>query len=148
MTSCRDWETALLTARAMVGAARPGGVGGEASHWTERAEALLAPLLHAAAVSDAGMTQVVRWVNRHDLDTGLAALSVAGAELAGDVLAGLAATDGPGAVGHLVDHRRGPGRLPFPPRPRRHRRAQLRPCPAPRFGRHRLHLLARPPASS
>src|ERR1700730_212749 len=39
------------------------------------------------------MTQVVRWVNRHDLDTGLAALSVAGAELAGDVLTGLAATE-------------------------------------------------------
>lgn len=90
---CRDWETALLTARAMVGAARPSGRIGEASHWTERAEALLAPLLHAAALSEAGMTQVVRWVNRHDLDTGLAVLSEAGAELAGDVLTGLDATD-------------------------------------------------------
>ena len=90
---CGDWETALLTARAMVGAARPGGQLGEASHWTERAEALLAPLLHAAALSEAGMTQVVRWVNRHDLDTALAALSVAGADLAGDVLTGLSATE-------------------------------------------------------
>ena len=91
--ACGDWEHALLTARAMVGAARPGGQVGEASHWTERAEALLAPLLHAAALTDAGMTQVVRWVNRHDLDTALAALSVAGADLAGDVLTGLAATE-------------------------------------------------------
>ena len=40
------------------------------------------------------MTQVVRWVNRHDLETASAALSVAGADLAGDVLVGLAATDG------------------------------------------------------
>jgi type IV secretion system protein VirD4 len=94
VNACRDWETALLTARAMAAAARPAGQIGEASHWTERAEALLAPLLHAAAVSEAGMSQVVRWVNRHDLDTGLAALSVAGADLAGDVLSGLAATDG------------------------------------------------------
>jgi type IV secretory pathway TraG/TraD family ATPase VirD4 len=89
----RDWESALLTARAIAGAARPGGRFGESAHWTERAEAMIAPLLHAAAVSDADMGQVMRWVNRHDLDSGLAALSLAGARVAVDVLSGLAATD-------------------------------------------------------
>jgi type IV secretory pathway TraG/TraD family ATPase VirD4 len=94
--ACRDWESALLIARAMAEAARPGGRVGEAGHWTERAEALLAPLLHGAAISGAGMAQVVRWVNRHDLDSGRAALSMAdsgGAALAVDILTGLAATD-------------------------------------------------------
>jgi type IV secretory pathway TraG/TraD family ATPase VirD4 len=42
------------------------------------------------------MAQVVRWVNRHDLDSGRAALTMAdsgGAALAVDILTGLAATD-------------------------------------------------------
>lgn len=87
------WEEALLTARAMVGAARPGQTWGEAGHWTERAEALLAPLLHAAALSGADMRVVVRWVLRHDLNPARAALAGHGADMAADVLAGLAATD-------------------------------------------------------
>jgi type IV secretory pathway TraG/TraD family ATPase VirD4 len=100
--ACRNWETALLTARAMVGAAaRPPGWPAEGSHWTERAEALLAPLLHAAALTDGGIDQVVRWVNRHDLDTGLAVLfgagsgsgSGSGSNVAADILTGLAETD-------------------------------------------------------
>jgi type IV secretory pathway TraG/TraD family ATPase VirD4 len=73
-------------------AARPPGPA-EGNHWTERAEALLAPLLHAAALSGAGVDQVVRWVNRHDLDTGLATLSGRGSDLASDILTGLAETD-------------------------------------------------------
>lgn len=91
--ACRDWEAALLTARAMTTAARPTGHLGESAHWTERAEALLAPLLHAAAVSESGMDQVVRWVNRHDLDTASAALAVNGSDLAADILTGLGSTD-------------------------------------------------------
>jgi type IV secretory pathway TraG/TraD family ATPase VirD4 len=92
--ACRSWETALFTARAMAGAAaRPPGWPAEGNHWTERAEALLAPLLHAAALSGAGVDQVVRWVNRHDLDTGLATLSGRGSDLASDILTGLAETD-------------------------------------------------------
>jgi type IV secretory pathway TraG/TraD family ATPase VirD4 len=91
--ACRDWETALITARAMVGAARPSGHLGDAVHWTERAEALLAPLLHAAAVTEAGMEQVVKWVYRHDLDTAQASLTLHGDELAADILCGLAATE-------------------------------------------------------
>jgi type IV secretion system protein VirD4 len=92
--ACRNWETALLTARAMAGAAaRPPGWPAEGNHWTERAEALLAPLLHAAALCDTGVDQLVRWVNRHDLDTGLAMLCGRGSDLAGDILTGLAETD-------------------------------------------------------
>jgi type IV secretory pathway TraG/TraD family ATPase VirD4 len=84
---------AIRTTRAMSTAARPSGYVGEQAHWTERAEALLAPLMHAAALSDAGVDQVARWVNRHDFDTPGAALEFNGSETAVDILAGLKATD-------------------------------------------------------
>jgi type IV secretory pathway TraG/TraD family ATPase VirD4 len=94
VAACRNWETALLTARAMAGAAaRPAGWPAEGNHWTERAEALLAPLLHAAALSETGVDQVVRWVNRHDLDAALVVLSGRGSDLAADILTGLGETD-------------------------------------------------------
>ena len=38
------------------------------SHWANRAQALLAPLLHAAAVHGRDMETVVDWVMRHELD--------------------------------------------------------------------------------
>ena len=38
------------------------------SHWANRAQALLAPFLHAAAVHGRGVETVVDWVMRHELD--------------------------------------------------------------------------------
>lgn len=89
---CGDWDTALKTARAMTLAARPSGYLGDQSHWTERAEALLAPLLHAAALEDAGIEQVMSWVNRHEIDVPLGILSMAGGTPQ-DSLFGLSETD-------------------------------------------------------
>ncbi|HEX3425682.1 MAG TPA: type IV secretory system conjugative DNA transfer family protein [Acidimicrobiales bacterium] len=91
--ACRDWEMALRTTRAMTVAARPSVYHGDSAHWTERAEALLAPIMHAAAVSDSGIDQVARWVHRQDLDTPLAVLALGGAEIAEDILTGIKATD-------------------------------------------------------
>ncbi|MDA8302363.1 MAG: type IV secretory system conjugative DNA transfer family protein [Actinomycetota bacterium] len=88
-----SWEEALVTARVMTAAARPGGYFGESAHWTERAEALLAPLLHAAALSGAGMRQVLGWVLRQDLYNPKAALDGVGAVVASDVLAGILSTE-------------------------------------------------------
>ncbi len=89
------WEEALVTARVMTAAARPHGSYGESAHWTERAEALLAPVLHAAAVSGQGMRQVLGWVLLHDLHTPMALLAQGGDStgVAIDVLAGIAATE-------------------------------------------------------
>jgi type IV secretory pathway TraG/TraD family ATPase VirD4 len=39
-----------------------------ASHWATRAQALLAPFLHAAAIDGRDIECVVDWVMRHDLD--------------------------------------------------------------------------------
>ena len=51
------WANALATAHALARAGRPGRGLLDADHWSERAEALLAPLLHAAALAglDIGM---------------------------------------------------------------------------------------------
>jgi type IV secretory pathway TraG/TraD family ATPase VirD4 len=95
-----SWEEALVTARVMTTAARPHGAYGESAHWTERAEALLAPLLHAAAVSGHSMREVLTWALRHDLHTPMALLGQGGGgravvdtSVAIDVLAGIAATE-------------------------------------------------------
>jgi type IV secretory pathway TraG/TraD family ATPase VirD4 len=93
VASAISWDESLVLARAMTGAARPGGAAGESAHWIERAEALLAPLLHAAHLNGSGMETVLRWVLRQDLGPARAVLSAGGVETGVDVLAGLAATD-------------------------------------------------------
>jgi type IV secretion system protein VirD4 len=90
-----SWEEALVSARVMTAAARPQGHIGESAHWTERAEALLAPLFHAAALAGAGMRQVLTWALRHDTHEPSAVLAGHGgdAAIALEVLAGIAATE-------------------------------------------------------
>jgi len=64
--SALTWDGALLIARAMTSNI---GVGtSDRSHWANRAQAPLAPLLHAAAVHDKDMEAVVAWVLGHDLE--------------------------------------------------------------------------------
>jgi len=60
LQSCTTWTGALAMARALVevGSASAG------THWTERAQALLAPLLHAAALDGNDMRTLVTWVDR------------------------------------------------------------------------------------
>ncbi|HTT89188.1 MAG TPA: type IV secretory system conjugative DNA transfer family protein [Acidimicrobiales bacterium] len=91
-----SWEEALVTARVMTAAARPHGTYGDSAHWTERAEALLAPLFHASALAGAGIREVHTWVLRQDLHTAMAVLGTRGndgADVAIDVLGGIAATE-------------------------------------------------------
>lgn len=87
------WDEAILVARALVGAARPDARRGEAGHWTERAEAMLAPMLHAAAGGGGDMRTVLGWVLRHDAATPRAWLTGRGAGVAADVLEGMIATE-------------------------------------------------------
>ncbi len=92
--ACRDWDTAIRTTRAMSTAARPTSHVGESAHWIERAEALLAPLMHAAALADQGIDQVVRWVNCRDFGVPRVILDLkGGSPLSLDVLTGLQATE-------------------------------------------------------
>jgi type IV secretory pathway TraG/TraD family ATPase VirD4 len=65
--SCsRAWDGALLMARAM--SARVGAGTTNESHWAMRAQAMLAPFLHAAAIDGRDVESVVDWVMRHELD--------------------------------------------------------------------------------
>ena len=65
MTAAHRWDGALDISRAMVAASRSvsARAGGFLDHWTERAGALLAPLLHAAALTRAPMSEVLSWVD-------------------------------------------------------------------------------------
>jgi len=94
LPACTSWRTALSTARSLVlvgsgaGAASPA-----ANHWTERAQALLAPLLHAAALEGADMRTVLGWVDRHRALPAQQILSGADAGVARDLLDGIVTTD-------------------------------------------------------
>lgn len=66
LTCSRQWDGALLMARAM--SAQVGAGTTNQSHWANRAQALLAPFLHAAAIDDRDTETVVDWVMRHQLD--------------------------------------------------------------------------------
>ena len=97
LTTACEWDAAVQTSDAMVAASRGvvrTGPTGE-HHWTERASALLAPLLHAAALESLPMRNVVRWIDRHDGATPLHILShtVGDDAMATDLLAGIVGTD-------------------------------------------------------
>jgi type IV secretion system protein VirD4 len=66
VTSALTWDGAVVIARAMTVTVGAGTA--DRSHWSNRAQALLAPLLHAAAVHGKEMETVVDWVMRHELD--------------------------------------------------------------------------------
>jgi type IV secretory pathway TraG/TraD family ATPase VirD4 len=99
LTTAGRWDAAVQTSDAMVNASRLGGTGIAQSpgehHWTERASALLSPLLHAAALESLPMRTVVRWIDRHDGATPLQILSrtVGDDATATDLLAGIVGTD-------------------------------------------------------
>jgi type IV secretory pathway TraG/TraD family ATPase VirD4 len=94
VAAAASWDEALLMARAMTLAAPSVGRGtAHEQHWSERAAALLAPLLYAAHRSERSIGDVLRWVLRHDLDQPGGVLELETAEVACDVLEGIARTD-------------------------------------------------------
>jgi type IV secretion system protein VirD4 len=93
---CRRWDEALLVAGRLVGTVRPSASQARVDgfdHWTERAQALLAPLLHAAAVDGVEMGEVLRWVDRREASHAMVILDHRGHGSAADQLAGIVATE-------------------------------------------------------
>lgn len=88
-----SWDEALVMARAMCAAGRAGAGTRDEGHWSERASALLAPLIHAANLRGQPIGEVMRWVLRQDLEPAKSILVDADSEIAADVLAGIEATD-------------------------------------------------------
>jgi type IV secretory pathway TraG/TraD family ATPase VirD4 len=95
LTTASDWDAAVVTADAMVGASRLSGARAGEHHWTERAGALLSTLLHAAAREHHSMPDILRWIDRHNGAPALEILSASVGEdaPATDLLAGIMATD-------------------------------------------------------
>jgi type IV secretory pathway TraG/TraD family ATPase VirD4 len=100
LQSCATWPGALAMARSLVevgSSVRQDGHGqGNGSHWTERAQALLAPLLHAASLDGANMRTLLTWVDRHQALPAQQVLAGAPGrttELARNLLDGIVATD-------------------------------------------------------
>jgi type IV secretion system protein VirD4 len=94
VTGAEDWAEAVAAAHVLARSARPGRGIAEGDHWTERAEALLAPLLHAAALADLDVSWVLRWVLRRELTEPAVMIGRrSGNELAGETLAGIASTE-------------------------------------------------------
>jgi type IV secretory pathway TraG/TraD family ATPase VirD4 len=90
-----DWDGALLMARAMVTGAQVGAGTTDGTHWSRRAQALLAPLLHAATLSNGDMGTVLGWVAGHELDEpGVIIDREGGSPLAVTALLALAHTEG------------------------------------------------------
>lgn len=87
VTRAADWQQAQLLAEAMTGAT---DVEADASHWRERAGALIACCLHAAALGGLSMRELTGWVLRHDLEAPLAELEPT--SIAADVLVGIKQT--------------------------------------------------------
>jgi type IV secretion system protein VirD4 len=64
LASSLDWHGATVMAETMVRTARPAADRGEAAHWNERAQALLAPAFHAAALDGMGMGRLLAAIDR------------------------------------------------------------------------------------
>ena len=94
LPACTSWRTALATARAFVdvGTSDP-SASRASSHWSERAQALLAPLLHAAALDGADMRMVLGWVDRRRALPAQQILTGPDAGIARDLLDGIVTTD-------------------------------------------------------
>ena len=100
LQSCTAWMSSLSMARSLVEVGSASIAGGapraEGSHWTERAQALLAPLLHAAALDGATMRTLLTWVDRRQALPAqqiLAGEPGRSTELARNLLDGIVATD-------------------------------------------------------
>jgi type IV secretory pathway TraG/TraD family ATPase VirD4 len=92
VVGCSDFDEAVARAYALSSAARPAGSVHDA-HWTERAQALLAPLLHAAALEGGDVSSVLSWLHRHQLLAPITVLKDSGSERAAELLEGIARTE-------------------------------------------------------
>jgi type IV secretion system protein VirD4 len=69
VTGCARWSTANRMAERMIAAAGVAQGLNEESFWSERAAALLGPLLHAAAIEDLPARRLAEWIRRRDAFT-------------------------------------------------------------------------------
>ena len=93
VAAASTWDAALLTSRAMTACTRVGAGTTNETHWTERAAALLAPLLLTANLTERPIEDVLRWTLRQDLVPAMEFLANGDNAIAADVLVGIQRTD-------------------------------------------------------
>jgi type IV secretion system protein VirD4 len=93
VAAAATWDQALLMARAMTACTKVSTGTTNETHWTERATALLAPLLYAANLTNQPISQVLRWVLRQNLTPALQILNDNDTQIPADVLIGIQNTE-------------------------------------------------------
>ncbi len=137
--AARTWDGALLIARAMASSGASAKGTTNEHHWRERSTALLAPLLHAASITDRPITQVLTWVLRGELDEPSRVLSRPWIQARRRRPLRHRENRGPRALLHPLRHSRRPLRLQRRLHPPQRLPTQLRRPPICRLLRHDLH---------
>jgi type IV secretion system protein VirD4 len=89
----RSWPGAIRAGEALASAAHPDSSNAANEFWDKEAASMLAPLLHAAAISGQSMSELVRWLDARDFTDAIACLKAAGASAAADQLEGVSRRD-------------------------------------------------------
>lgn len=93
LSNAGTWERALRTASALASAARSGQETAASEFWDREASMLLAPLMHAAALTHKTMATLLDWLDTRDFDQAQTDLAAGGAEAARAQITGVLARD-------------------------------------------------------
>jgi type IV secretion system protein VirD4 len=93
LVPARTWPGAIRAGEALASAAHPDASNAANEFWDKEAASMLAPLLHAAAISGHGMSELVRWLDARDFTEAIATLDGTGASAAADQLQGVSRRD-------------------------------------------------------
>jgi type IV secretion system protein VirD4 len=87
------WPGAIRAGEALASAAHPDQANAANEFWDKEAASMLAPLLHAAALAGAEMSELVRWLDARHFADAIATLKRAGASAAADQMEGVGRRD-------------------------------------------------------
>jgi type IV secretion system protein VirD4 len=93
LVPARSWPGAIRAGEALASAAHPDSSNAANEFWDKEAASMLAPLLHAAAIAAASMSELVRWLDARDFTDAISCLKAAGASAAADQLEGVSRRD-------------------------------------------------------
>jgi type IV secretory pathway TraG/TraD family ATPase VirD4 len=93
LVPARTWPGAIRAGEALASAAHPDASNAANEFWDKEAASMLAPLLHAAAISGQGMGELVRWLDARDFTDAIAVLQSTGTSAAADQLEGVSRRD-------------------------------------------------------
>jgi type IV secretory pathway TraG/TraD family ATPase VirD4 len=93
LVPARTWSGAIRAGEALASAAHPDSSNAANEFWDKEAASMLAPLLHAAALAEEGMSELVRWLDARDFSDAVSCLKEAGASAAADQLEGVSRRD-------------------------------------------------------